>query len=506
MGCHALMRCIFKHKAKTLEIDGDSLSKPSSSPALKTDALVVGVAVMLAVTVGQRLIGFVRSIAFCRYLEEDQLGVWSLAFSFLMLAAPLAVIGLPGTFGRYVERYRYRGELMPFLRRTTLMASASAVVAISTIFLLRRQFAVWIFNDAEQASLVLALAGALIVLIVFNYANELLIALRQVRAVSIMQFVNSFVFAAIAIGLLVFTRMGPAALVLAYAGSCLVACVIAFWFLRKCWSSISTSTKAPSGLWAKLLPFAAWVWVINLLANLFEAIDRWMIVQFASMDTQSAQALVGQYHSSRVVPVLLIAIAGMLSGVLLPYFTADWEAGRRKQVSRQLNLSLKLVSIAFTACGAMILVASPILFGWIFGGKFDGGLFVLPWTLTYCIWFSLALIAQNYLWCAEKARLVSAALFVGLITNADVLCVVMDLSADVELQELVIEEEIAYFGPEVRSMPLLCVGTKAVAGADLAHHIEGQLSSNMLVLSPQDECRDVLAQIARLSGYKALLA
>ena len=95
---------------------------------------------------------------------------------------------------------------------------------------------------------------------------------------------------------------------------------------------------------------------------------------------------------------------------------------------------------------------------------------------------------------------------VGLLRNADVLCVVLDLSADIELQELVTEEEIASFGPEVQSKPLLCVGTKAFAGADLAHRTEGQLSSNMLVLSPQDECRDALAQITRLCGYKALLA
>jgi O-antigen/teichoic acid export membrane protein len=42
---------------------------------------------------------------------------------------------------------------------------------------------------------------------------------------------------------------------------------------------------------------------------------------------------------------------------------------------------------------------------------------VLPWTLTYCTWFAMALIVQNYLWCAEKAWLSSLAMGAGLLLN-----------------------------------------------------------------------------------------
>ena len=47
-----------------------------------------------------------------------------MAFGFLMLAAPLVVLSLPGTFGRYVERYRQQGQLRSFLRRTALVCAA----------------------------------------------------------------------------------------------------------------------------------------------------------------------------------------------------------------------------------------------------------------------------------------------------------------------------------------------------------------------------------------------
>jgi O-antigen/teichoic acid export membrane protein len=52
-----------------------------------------------------------------------------------------------------------------------------------------------------------------------------------------------------------------------------------------------------------------------------------------------------------------------------------------------------------------------------FRGKFPGGQAVLPLTLTYSIWFGLLFIVQDYLLCAEHARLTSAALLVGLLLN-----------------------------------------------------------------------------------------
>jgi O-antigen/teichoic acid export membrane protein len=73
------------------------------------------------------------------------------------------------------------------------------------------------------------------------------------------------------------------------------------------------------------------------------------------------------------------------------------------------------------AGSALVLVASPLLFGVAFHGKYDGGLAILPWTLTYCIWMALVPLAQMYLWCAERARLPTLALIAGLVTNV-VLC------------------------------------------------------------------------------------
>ena len=76
--------------------------------------------------------------------------------------------------------------------------------------------------------------------------------------------------------------------------------------------------------------------------------------------------------------------------------------------------------LAAIGASAAVLFIAPWLFGVAFQGKFAGGLAVLPWTLAYCIWFGAAMIAQQYLWCAERAGLVGIALAAGLAVNVAV--------------------------------------------------------------------------------------
>ena len=60
-------------------------------------------------------------------LSPDELGQWDMAFGFFTLAAPLTVLGLPGSFGRYVEFFRQRGQLRTLLRRTAI---ASGILTV----------------------------------------------------------------------------------------------------------------------------------------------------------------------------------------------------------------------------------------------------------------------------------------------------------------------------------------------------------------------------------------
>ncbi|HVC94469.1 MAG TPA: polysaccharide biosynthesis C-terminal domain-containing protein, partial [Pirellulales bacterium] len=204
-----------------------------------------------------------------------------------------------------------------------------------------------------------------------------------------------------------------------FGGACLLSSAAGVFWLRGARFDVpSTSCHVPHrDFWGKLLPFAAWVWISNALANLFGLADRYLIVHHSGLPESAALTLIGEYHSSRFVPLLFLGIAEMLAALIMPHLSHDWEAGCREQVARRLNLILKLFALALTFASVVVLLVSPWLFGVALAGKFAGGLAVLPWTLAFCVWGSLSVVATNYLWCAEKVRLAGAALAVGLAVN-----------------------------------------------------------------------------------------
>jgi O-antigen/teichoic acid export membrane protein len=392
---------------------------PAAPTPLPTDTLADSVLILLGLSVVQRLIGFVRAVLFCRWLDPEQLGLWDMAFSFLLLAAPLAVLAIPGSFGRYLEHYRRRGQLRRFLRWTMLACGGLAVAACAGILWARQWFSALIFGSPDQAEMVALAAACLLAVVAYNFLIEMFTALRTIRLVSVMQLVNSVAFAVLGVALLLTWRCGAASVLAAYGGSCLIAAVWAGCRLLRVWHAApAMASPAPhAAFWAKVVPFAAWVLLASVLINLFGVVDRYMILHFSRTPAAAALDAVGNYHSSRVVPLLLVSIAAMLSTMITPHLSHDWEAGKHELVAARLRLFLKLFGFVLYAGAVAVLLAAPLLFTVAFRGKFPCGEAVLPWTLMYCTWFGLWLVMQNYLLCAEKARLASAALACGLILN-----------------------------------------------------------------------------------------
>ncbi len=383
------------------------------------DSLLSGVAFALILTVMQRVVGFVRGVLFCKLMTDQQLGQWSMVWSFLMLLAPLAMLGLPGCFGKYCEYYRHRGQLRSFIIRIgAISLSATGLVSV-TIILFPELFSKLIFRDNSQIMLVRCLGFALFAVATLNYAVSLMESLRQIRIVTIMRFVTGIGFAVLGTGMLLLWNQDSSAVTLAYAICCIAGLLPAIWLLGRLQDVIGDSDKtlAHSAMWRRIAPFAVWLWVSNLMYNLFEVTDRYMLIHWSDTTAEAAQGLVGQYHSGRVIPLLLVSVAAMLGGLLLPYMSAAWEENRKDDAARQLNWTFKLLGLIFSIGGVLVLLASPILFDWILQGKYNAGLAVLPMTMVYCIWFSLHTVGQDFLWVAEKGKWATLAIAAGLVIN-----------------------------------------------------------------------------------------
>lgn len=391
------------------------------SRAFRSDSLRSAMLVMLLLTVVQRGTGFMRNVLVCRFLDPTELGAWNLANSFLIFAAPLLVLGIPGTFKRYVAYYQQRGQLRAFLLRTARVTTALTLGGALLMLLLPHHVAWFAFGDAASTRLVAFTAATLVVVISFNFCIELLTALRQVRMVSYLQLMNSIVFTVVSVVLITAAGLAAEGVILGFAVACFVSALLAARSigrgLREQAAESGPVHASEIPLWQHLIPAAFWFWLADLLANLFGMTDRLMIVHFAGNATDASLAMIGQYHSSQIIGSLLIALTSMLAGILLSYVSHDWETGERVKAERTLDRSLGLISLSLTWCAALGLLISPVVFGWALDNKYAEGLRVLPLTMSYCIWCGLWTVAHNYLWCRERSWLVSVTVLVGLLLN-----------------------------------------------------------------------------------------
>lgn len=386
--------------------------------SLGTDSIATGIAFVISVSIIQRGIGFIRTALFCRLLPEHELGQWSLALSFLMLCAPLTMFGITGSFGRYVEHYRGRSLLRMFLVRTATVVTSLGVVAISLVCLGQAQLAWLVFGTSDQFTLIVCLAITLGTVLVYNYFLEVFVALRRPRVGSTMELIVSGTFAVLGL-ISIHFQTGSAGLILSFAVGNAFGALYALHRFIPIWRRLPHVPTAPkhSELWSKLAPYAAGLWLINIVANLFDMVDRYMILHFSPVDAITAQGMVGQYFSSLTFPLLMVAISNLLAHLVLPYFSSDWEAGHHADVSARLNLALKLLGMCLLTGAVCLILVGPFIFDFVFGSKFDDGFAVLPWTVTFCFWNGMVVMAANYLYCCERTRLSCISLVAGLTTN-----------------------------------------------------------------------------------------
>jgi len=387
-----------------------------SQNSFVADSLAVGMLIMLVMTVIQRGLGFLRNLWFCRLLDDATVGQWSLAYDFITMITPVMLLGMPGALPRYVEHYRQLGHLGGLVKRLLAVTSVLGALFFALLMMRPTWFGWLVFLEPQRLDLIYSVGVAVVAIIAFNFVYQLVSSLRQVIVISWMQFIQSIGFT---IGGICWLIGGGqlVGLVYVYAAATLLAIAPGAYALCAGWRGLPQSNRsfdAPS-MWRRILPFAISLWVMNLLANLFAMSDRLMILHW--LPAGNGQAAVGQYHSSRIIPLLLMSIASMIAGILLPYLSADWESGRYKLVRLRLRQILLAVALLFTLVGAASLLIGPWLFSEVLQGRYADGLTLMPLAFVCSIWVALAGIGQTYLWVAEKGKWVGVAIGVGFLAN-----------------------------------------------------------------------------------------
>jgi polysaccharide transporter, PST family len=373
---------------------------------------------MLLANVLQRGIGFVRNLSFCRFLDQDHLGFWAMSSSFFVLAAPLAILGLPGTLGRLVETFRIRGQLLTFLTRIFTVSLVSTLAFCALLLAFHDSLGQWILGVEVSLATMLLVVLTLGAVIAFNVTTELMNGLRQSRVASMMHSSNSIAFTVLSLPLLL---LWPDWRVLVFSFG--LAGLIGLWpalrhrtLIRSPNESSPPTPLAHHDMWRRVIPLAISIWVMNLLVNLFDVVDRYALLYLAPTRDAGA-AMVGQFHSAKTLPLLLSSLTGLISTMLLPYLVADWEAGRRDRVRSSLQLSVKGAGYLFFLLSTGALLICPWIFESILAHKYQAGMNAMPLALVCCCVMATSAFLQNYFWCAEKGRFIQLTTALGLAVN-----------------------------------------------------------------------------------------
>ena len=147
---------------------------------------------MVMLAIAQRAVGFLRTALFCRLLAEQELGQWSLVFSFVMFSAPMTLMGITGSFGRYVEYYFQRGLVRQFFRRTGLVVTVLTTIVLGGMWVFQDSVSWCLFGSVQQRHLLLPACITLLTTILYNYFLEVVIALRRTKAGSLMSLISSW--------------------------------------------------------------------------------------------------------------------------------------------------------------------------------------------------------------------------------------------------------------------------------------------------------------------------
>ena len=170
------------------------------------------------------------------------------------------------------------------------------------------QFSELIYGAADQTGMILLLGVSLLAVIAYNYLTEMLTALRMVRVASVVQLFNAMVFALLSVGLVFGWRCDAAAIVAAYALSGVLLIGPALLLVPPHMAADSRAGRAagPERLVGQAGAVRDVGMAMNLLYNLVSVVDRFMIIHYAP--TAEPLALVGYYHSSQVVPSLMVSV------------------------------------------------------------------------------------------------------------------------------------------------------------------------------------------------------
>ena len=345
---------------------------------LRQDRISTSVGLVLGFLIGQKVVAFARGIVFARILGSAEYGVYTLGFFLVLITVAIASLGIPSAFARFAPRYRAKGGLRYFFRKSYVLNISISVALAVIILLFPSFFSRLVYGDASFDRVMMVVAVCIPGLVILTNLFTTFSGLKLFRAGAAVQFSQVVIFAGLGTALAVISGSAVGAL-LAFALSMLVAVGLFLPLLIR-----YLQVEDPGGkpfqerdFYRRLLRFTIWFTVTPILVQIFHYVDRLSLQRLMTASDQ------GIYSAAVNLCAMISAVGLAVNNVIFPHLSTTWEEGRRDRALDNLDLTIRVTAMGLAVTGFVLVLLGRPLILLLLGTEYSSGADVLPYLVVF---------------------------------------------------------------------------------------------------------------------------
>lgn len=321
-----------------------------------------------------QLVAFVLRIFLARYLGPDEIGLYTLAYTFYSFGVLFSAFGIGGGLAKYVAENKDDGLALPTMRKgRLLLVGVVSSFAIGCIMWLALHFASpWVagrFFRMPELSTLLQIVALSFPFVALEKAT--LGFLNGMRRMGLYAFVNvaQNVLTMVLTVVLAILGYGLKGAVVALVLPIVLLSLYSLFALRQ---YVSRPLQGQSArIFRILLRFGVFVVMGNSMYMLFYSIDRILLGRYTD------EATVGIYGIASTLSGLVPLIPSAIQLVTGPTIANYWGRGELPNIQDLVNRTMKYTAMLIVPISLAGIFLSRDLITIIFGGEYASGTFSL---------------------------------------------------------------------------------------------------------------------------------
>jgi O-antigen/teichoic acid export membrane protein len=340
------------------------------------------VVLSLASLATSQLVHFILRIFLARYFDKEELGVYTLAYTFFSFGVLLSAFGIGGGLSKYVAENKDDGLALPTMRkgRLLLVALVSSVAIGCAMWLALHFSSHWVANsffEMPELSTLLQIVAFSFPFVALQKAT--LGFLNGMRRMGLYAFINvsQNVLTLILTVVLAVLGYGLEGAVVAMVAPIVLFSLYSLFALR---GYVSRPLQGQSArIFRILLTFGVFVVMGNSMYMLFYNIDRILLGRLITdiADAETAKGMVGIYGIAATLASLVPLIPSAIQLVTGPTIANYWGRGEMGSIQTLINRTMKYSAMLIVPISLAAIFLSRDLITLVFGEEYVSGTFTL---------------------------------------------------------------------------------------------------------------------------------